>query len=100
MAPPSASKNDPTGDGIPPDNKRVGAMPMQVSDQITDGVAITNVSTLGLGPSYAALQSMLGQAQAQNILLANMVSSQKQNAIMGMTTMTQSIQQLMQRNNR
>ncbi|MDG4721757.1 MULTISPECIES: RebB family R body protein [Thalassospira] len=70
-----------------------------VSDQITDCVALTNVATLGAGPGYAALQSMLGQTQSQNILMANMVSAQKQNAMIGMTTMTQSILQLINRRN-
>ncbi|MHC8494210.1 RebB family R body protein [Thalassospira sp. SM2505] len=70
-----------------------------VSDQITDCVALTNVATLGAGPGYAALQSMLGQTQSQNILMANMVSAQKQNAMIGMTTMTQSVLQLMNRRN-
>lgn len=69
----------------------------QVAGQITDAVALTNVMTLGLGPSYSALQSMLGQAQSQNVLMANMVSSQRQNAMVGMTTMTKSIQQIMNR---
>lgn len=68
-----------------------------VSDQITDSVAQTNVATMGAGPGYAALQSMLGQSQSQNILMANMVSAQKQNAMIGMTTMTQSILQMMKR---
>jgi hypothetical protein len=70
-----------------------------VSDQITDSVAQINVATMGAGPGYAALQSMLGQAQSQSILMANMVSAQKQNAMIGMTTMTQSILQLMNRRN-
>ena len=70
-----------------------------VSDQITDSVAQTNVATVASGPGYAALQSMLGQAQSQNILMANMVSAQKQNAMIGMTTMTQSILQMMNRRN-
>lgn len=70
-----------------------------VSDQITDSVAQTNVATMGAGPGYAALQSMLGQSQSQNILMANMVSAQKQNAMIGMTTMTQSILQMMKRRN-
>lgn len=70
-----------------------------VSDQITDSVALTNVATVGAGPGYAALQSMLGQAQSQNILMANMVSAQKQNAMIGMTTMTQSVLQMMNRRN-
>ncbi len=70
-----------------------------VSDQITDCVALTNVATLGAGPGYAALQSMLGQTQSQNILMANMVSAQKQNAMIGMTTMTQSVMQMMNRRN-
>ncbi|KZC99883.1 MULTISPECIES: RebB family R body protein [unclassified Thalassospira] len=68
-----------------------------VSDQITDSVAQTNVATMGAGPGFAALQSMMGQAQSQNILMANMVSAQKQNAMIGMTTMTQSILQMMKR---
>lgn len=72
----------------------------EVSDQITDSVAQTNVATMGAGPGYAGLQSMLGQAQSQNILMANMVSAQKQNAMIGMTTMTQSVLQLMNRRNR
>ncbi|NIY77288.1 hypothetical protein HED22_16670 [Thalassospira sp. HF15] len=71
----------------------------EVSDQITDSVAQTNVATMGAGPGYAALQSMLGQAQSQNILMANMVSAQKQNAMIGMTTMTQSVLQMMNRRN-
>jgi hypothetical protein len=71
----------------------------QVSDQITDCVALTNVATLGAGPGYAALQTMLGQTQSQNILMANMVSAQKQNTMIGMTTMTQSILQMMSRRN-
>ncbi len=71
----------------------------EVSDQITDSVALTNVATVGAGPGYAALQSMLGQAQSQNILMANMVSAQKQNTMIGMTTMTQSIVQMMARRN-
>jgi len=54
---------------------------------------------MGAGPGYAALQSMLGQSQSQNILMANMVSAQKQNAMIGMTTMTQSILQMMKRRN-
>lgn len=72
----------------------------EVSDQITDCVALTNVATLGSGPGYAALQSMLGQTQSQNILMANMVSAQKQNAMIGMTTMTQSVLQMMNRGNK
>ncbi|MEQ9347410.1 MAG: RebB family R body protein [Thalassospira sp.] len=71
----------------------------QVSDQITDSVSMTNVATLGVGPGYAALQSMLGQAQSQNVLMANMVSAQKQNAMIGMTTMSQSVLQIMNRRN-
>ena len=71
----------------------------EVSDQITDSVAQTNVATMGAGPGYAALQSMLGQAQSQNILMANMVSAQQQNAMIGMTTMTQSVLQMMNRRN-
>jgi len=70
-----------------------------VAHQITDAVAMTNVMTIGIGPSYSALQAMLGQTQSQNVLMANMVSSQKQNSMVGMTAMTKSIQQLMNRRN-
>ena len=73
--------------------------PSQVSSQITDSVALTSVSTIGIGPSYAALQSMLGQVQSQSVLMANMVSGQKQNAMIGMTTMSKSIEQIMNRRN-
>lgn len=71
----------------------------QVSSQVTDSVAMTNVATLGVGPSYAALQSMLGQSQSQSVLMANMVSAQKQTAMLGMTTMSKSIEQIMNRRN-
>ncbi|NIZ03281.1 RebB family R body protein [Thalassospira lucentensis] len=74
-------------------------LPSQVSSQITDSVALTSVSTIGIGPSYAALQSMLGQVQSQSVLMANMVSGQKQNAMIGMTTMSKSIEQIMNRRN-
>lgn len=83
-----------SSDAISPDTHQC-----TVSDQVTDCVALTNVATLGAGPGYAALQSMLGQTQSQNILMANMVSAQKQNTMIGMTTMTQSILQLMNRRN-
>ena len=73
--------------------------PCQVSSQVTDSVAMTNVATIGVGPSYAALQSMLGQSQSQSVLMANMVSAQRQNAMVGMTTMTKGIEQIMNRRN-
>ena len=45
----------------------------QVSHQISDAVSLVNVGTLGVGPAYATLQSMLAQSQAQGVLMANMV---------------------------
>ncbi|MFH1804840.1 MAG: RebB family R body protein [Pseudomonadota bacterium] len=67
----------------------------QVSTQISDAISQVNVSTIGIGPAYAALQSMLAQSQAQSILMANMVSSQRQTSITGLSTLTRSIERLL-----
>ena len=72
----------------------------QVSHQISDAVSLVNVGTLGVGPAYATLQSMLAQSQAQGVLMANMVSGQRQLSMTGMATLTKSIEQMMSRPNR
>lgn len=69
----------------------------EVAGQISDAVSQVNVSAIGVGPAYAALQSMLGQSQAQSVMMANMVSSQRQLSISGLTTLTKSVDQLFSR---
>ncbi len=72
----------------------------QVSHQISDAVSQVNVGTIGVGPAYATLQAMLAQSQAQGVLMANMVSGQRQLSMTGMATLTKSIEQMMSRQNR
>lgn len=62
--------------------------------QITDGVTQSSVHTLALGPAVAAVNSYLGQAQAQTILFANMVNQQAQYATVAATSLTQELTQL------
>ncbi|SOC23985.1 RebB family R body protein [Thalassospira xiamenensis] len=72
----------------------------EVSHQISDAVSLVNVGTIGIGPAYATLQAMLAQSQAQGVLMANMVSGQRQLSMTGMATLTKSIEQMMSHPNR
>ncbi|WP_085620375.1 RebB family R body protein [Thalassospira alkalitolerans] len=72
----------------------------QVSHQISDAVSQVNVSTIGVAPAYATLQAMMAQSQAQGVLMANMVSGQRQLSMTGMATLTKSVEQMMSRRNR
>jgi hypothetical protein len=62
--------------------------------QVTDSVTQSSVHTLALGPAVAAVNSYLGQAQAQTILFANMVNQQAQYATVAATSLTQELTQL------
>lgn len=88
----SASASDAAAACSPPDFSPNGCA--RCNPQITDSVTQTSVHTLGLGPAVAAVNSYLGQAQAQTILFANMVNQQAQYATLAATTLTQELTQL------
>jgi hypothetical protein len=66
-----------------------------VNLQVTDAVTQTSNHVLGLGPATAAINAYLGQAQAQAVLAANMVSQQQQLAMTSMTTTMRNVAQLL-----
>ncbi|OSQ30286.1 RebB family R body protein [Thalassospira sp. MCCC 1A03138] len=99
MAPANTDPSDNNSDATPVADA-VENLQDQVSHQISDAVSLVNVGTLGVGPAYATLQSMLAQSQAQGVLMANMVSGQRQLSMTGMATLTKSIEQMMSRPNR
>jgi len=59
-----------------------------------DSVGLTNVLTVGLGPSMAATNSYLAHSQSLSILWTNSVQQQHQQAIAGLATTSRSITQL------
>ncbi|HXQ66073.1 MAG TPA: RebB family R body protein [Alphaproteobacteria bacterium] len=69
--------------------------PLTVSAQITDAVTQANVTSLGIGPAFAIVQSFLAQSQAQSVLFANMVQEHQQLGTAGLAATVQSVIQLL-----
>jgi hypothetical protein len=59
-----------------------------------DGVGLTNLLAIGLGPSMAVANSYLAHSQSLSILLTNSVQQQHQQAIAGLATTSRSISQI------
>jgi hypothetical protein len=73
----------------------VSGMKRAVHPQVTDAVTQTSAHVLGLGPAAAAINAYLGQAQAQSVLAANMVSQQQQQALASLTATVRNVGQLL-----
>jgi len=69
--------------------------PLTVSAQVTDAVTQANVTSLGIGPAFAIVQSFLAQSQAQSVLFANMVQEHQQLGTAGLAATVQSVVQLL-----
>lgn len=77
-----------------------GAPSSTVSPQITDALTQANVTSLGIGPAFAIVQSFLAHSQAQGVLFANMVQEHQQLSTAGLAATVQSVIQILGTNNK
>lgn len=66
-----------------------------VAPQITDALTQANVTSLGIGPAFAIVQSFLAASQAQGVLFANMVQEHQQLGTAGLAATVQSVIQIL-----
>lgn len=66
-----------------------------VHAQVTDALTQVSAQVLGAGPVVALLNGYVGQAQAQAVLAANLVSQQQQQALVGMAVTMRNVRKLL-----